>query len=171
VVADELISYETKLTNGSNIGNSFFRECKGKAIKVLSPQVFQINPFVNYKMIWMFRSAKEQAKSQIKFLKAVDGRTRTKQELKERIKSIKKHNTAALAAIEKRGNIELAKVKFESLLRSPRKHVLMIRELLGYELDVNRSISCVLRRKTSNFNGFLEAGMLRSGWKIGGSHG
>ena len=119
IVADNLSGCEDVRTNDLQHNNTWLSDCAGKAIKVLFPQVLHVPSSLRYKIIWMVRDLKQQAKSMKKFLSFI-GRPST-----DRAHKLAKRNgqrqMKVLAALRRQENIDLHVVDFAAVLADPRR--------------------------------------------------
>lgn len=112
VVADEKHSYECAATVNLQRDNKWVLELPdGVAMKVLYPHVMYLPSTISYRMIWMHRNPREQAKSQRKF----GGHSR--QWVAPRIKYIVKVELAVPQSLHKMGN-DVLRVSFDDILRT-----------------------------------------------------
>ena len=154
VISDNDYSFESGFTNRLHDYNSWLAGCEGKAVKVLHPKIFYINPTLEYKIIWMWRDWKEQAKSQSKYRKAL-GKPVSKKDIALRRKLNKRWHRDAIYRMKEQDNIEFIKVRFESCLRNPEHTAKAVNRFVG-GLDEGLMAKAVIKRSSRNFKGFME---------------
>ena len=118
VVADETNSYEYKPTITLEEDNKWVYEVpKGRAIKVLWPFSGYLPWDIPYKMLWMKRNPKEQAKSQLKFSgpNQMQSRGLRRIALKSRVKNIAGFNRRVPGVLREMG-ADVLEVQFEQLV-------------------------------------------------------
>lgn len=135
-LSDETKSYELTKTNFLQKENSWLLLHNQKqVVKILYPQLGFIPIGPKYRIIWMCRNPREQAKSQRK----IGGWSRNM--IHPRKKLIVDIENNAVPMFTKNG-CDVLRVRFESLLLKNERVVHSIEEFLGLELDM----SCVKKR-------------------------
>jgi hypothetical protein len=89
----------------------------GVAVKILDPHKFHMLPG-HYRWIWLDRDPRQQAKSQVKFLRHVAGLSLGKEAVSKFAKSFKDERPACMAAIKRIGG-PLLQLRFENIVNSP----------------------------------------------------
>lgn len=136
VVADETRSYEFARTNSLEKDNGWIHDIPpGRAIKVLWPDSGHLPVDRHYKMIWMYRNSKEQARSQRKWT----GENR--KWMARQAKYIRRFNKIIPPIFARLGS-EVLRVSFDGLVTKPNLEPL--EEFLDRPLDV----SPIVIRKT-----------------------
>jgi len=155
VVAGNYASYEDDRANFCNEEFEFLRDCGGKAVKLLEAQRMRL-PEISYNFIWMRRQAREQGKSQAKFLKQVMALP-VEPEAGERLaQGILRDTLPAQARLMRMTRSNLCEVWFERLLSYPREEALKVQNFLNAVLDVDAMVAQVKKRPTGCLEGFME---------------
>jgi len=146
-------SYETERITRLPDDSAWLQECHGKAVKLLDPHRWTPLPGLPYRFVWMHRDAKQQAKSQVKFLKTLGKRVSNK-DIPFFRKQIQR-DTATCLRLLKSYHCPLLRVRFESTL----KHPLLIAEKVSRfcgGLDVEKMTACVKKRPVRCLSGMME---------------
>lgn len=126
----------------------WLRECKGKAVKILRPDIYTPPKPMKYDFIYLMRNPFEQAKSQIKFIK---GHFRVVNEPGE-------HDIAEIAERMMNKNAELLRMmkgypdkrihvmQFESTINDPLGEAEKLATFLG--LDTAAAMAAVVERRS-----------------------
>lgn len=157
VVADNHHSYEDDRANLMNAEFNFLRECQGKAVKLLLADEMKL-PELPYDFIWCRRSAREQALSQLKFLKHVGGLSGIRMELEwpRLAQGISRDTLPAQAKLRNLPGARLCEVWFERVLAYPRDEAHKLGLWLGKALDVDAMVAQVKPRTAQCYQGFME---------------
>lgn len=139
-IADETRSYESKLTLTLDQNNAWLLDFAGDhAIKILFPFLMNIPKGHRWKILWMTRDPKEQAKSQRK----VAGWSR--KDVSVRAKLNRKVNEEVPRGFAARGNL-VEKLSFERLIAKEPAAILKLEAWLGFPVDtapvVDRKPEC-----------------------------
>lgn len=145
VIADNYASYEDERTNFITKKDLWLAEAKGKAIKILDLHRQNLPYEFTYKVIWMNRDFKEQAKSNIKFLNLVSGLKIPENIWRTLEKSLIKDEKRTFDRFNKRW-IEFKVIRFEDLLYNPTKEFLKIEDFLRIEIPV--SVISVIKKRS-----------------------
>lgn len=163
-----IILRETDKLNDLHEGDgSWLKECKGMAVKILTPTEVEIPRGYLYRFIWMDRKIKHMAKSQHKWLKrnARDIRNRhlalsnddvhnpDMEVLQDRLRDAR---ARGMALLREYPDSRMTIIKFEDMLRNPRGAALAVRIFLGVDMDIDRMAEVVVKRPAANYPGMLE---------------
>lgn len=90
----------------------------GRAVKLLDPQLFR-HRFLpgDYRVIWLDRDRRQQARSQAKFIRAVQGLPIDRRGIRRLAASYRRDRPVAMAALRKLGPV--LTLRFEDLLTKP----------------------------------------------------
>jgi len=146
-------SYETELITKLPDDSAWLQECYGKAVKLLDPHRWTPPQGLPYRIIWMTRIWQEQAKSQVKFLKAL-GKPISKKDVPYFRKMIKQ-DTGTCLLLLKQYHCPFLRVQFESLLKHPTLIAEKVSAFCG-GLDVGKMVSCVKKRSVRCLPGMME---------------
>lgn len=122
--------------------HAWLAECDGKAVKMLDPHHATPPKDLAYRFIWMDRNDVEQAKSTVKFMRAM-GVPIDRRGAPRIAESIRHDRHTCLHVLRERG--PMARVQFERLLRDPRREAERISAFCG-GLDVDAMCSVVIDR-------------------------
>lgn len=143
---------------------AWLSECEGKAVKILEPCYSEIpsSSGLEYRSILMFRNPIEQAKSQLKFLRAVGGfRVDTSNRMVKRLAhSIAADGQPMMESLERLGPV--FPVVFEILLTKPVIVARQVEEFLGICLDLDAMVAQVRKRPTGCLPGLLELDLIQT---------
>lgn len=127
VVADETLSFEYARTNSLERNNKWIHDIpSGSAIKVLWPDSGHLPLDRHYKMIWMYRNHKEQARSQRKMAGG------NRKWMAKQAKYIRRFNKIVPPLLTRLG-AEVLRVSFDELITKP--DLGPVEEFLGQPLD------------------------------------
>lgn len=121
----------------------------GRAVKILDPQRVGIPRGVDCAIIWLDRDAKEQAKSQIKFVEALDGIRIPTGAWRSMRANLRADRAKAMTIIARH---PVLKLSFEGMLGAPRLHAEQIAEFLAPWFDLVDRIdfmATAVRRRSS----------------------
>ena len=140
IISDEQMSFELKETTRLNEGNGWIMNLPPKSvIKVLYPHVMHLPVSREYKVIWMKRDPKEQAKSQRNFA------GHSKLWVLTGAKNIRERERVFPGILARLG-ASVLQLRFETLIHSPD---IANRELVRFlELDSPLDMSSVVPRRT-----------------------
>lgn len=136
----------------------------GWAIKVLDPHRFPPAPGPNYRVIWIDRDFREQAKSTLKFLRSLGQRT-DREAIPGMAKLLREDREKALDVICHL-TCDILMLRYEEIKRRPRDAAVRIAGFaggpMGVAMDVDAMVSCLQNQRTSCLHGLLEMDQLRS---------
>ena len=144
VFADNNQSYETHLTSYLPLNFAWLDKCENKAIKILDPHIFTPPRTYQYRFIWMRRNFREQAKSQLKFLKALMFPTQ-RADLSRFVKRLKHDTPKCLSILRQRGPVLVC--CFEDVIKKPDVEANRISKFCG-GLNVDAMITVPWTRQT-----------------------
>lgn len=121
----------------------------GKAVKILDPQISAWPKRFIARVIWLSRDPKQQAKSQLKFLKTCNPELRGVPDnaWRELARSYKSDTRDAQRIFDLAG-VPMLILRFEVLLRSPLSAAVELSKFVG-GIDVERAAKVVLPRNTN----------------------
>lgn len=157
-VADNELSYEDDRAAIGRQDFSWLKECGGKCVKLLEPQILPLPRDLDYRFLWCERNPVEQARSQLKILKHWAGFhiENYREELHRTASGIRSDNEAVPEALLKTHHgSRLMRVAFEKLLESPELTLALISRFLEQPLNATACIE-VKRRDARCYPGFLE---------------
>ena len=137
-------SWETERMLGLPISTAWLDECRGRAVKILEPLQFT-PPRIGYRyrFIWMTRDPHQQARSQVKMLRAAD--VRVVVDLPRHRASLRQDEVRALELLRSYdGDLEV--VAFEQVLGDPHGTALRLARHLDLSLCVEAMASVVMAR-------------------------
>jgi len=141
------VFYESKRVLGLPEKSSFLEQAKGKALKILDPQIYQPSPKYAYRFIWMDRNIQQQVKSQRKFL--IHRLKRDVPYLKGWEGSLSADRTYALSVLSSLGPVLI--VSFEALIGDPLRVAYDVGQyLLGIVDFDTHAASSVIRARESD---------------------
>lgn len=116
------------------------------AVKVLDPHRHRL-PSTGVRSIWLDRSPREQARSQVKLLSATEPMVATRRETIRAFEaSIKKDRLKGLRAVSRGGAV--LRLAFEDIIRWPWDAAIEIRDFVGKPLYVDSMADAVRPRPT-----------------------
>lgn len=118
----------------------------GRAMKLLDPHVYPLPRGPRYRAVWLDRDPRQQALSQIKFLRGMAGVKFRAGALKRMIRGFREDRPKALAGLRESGVEMLATLSFEDLLADPLAAAVDLAAAAGQVLDVSAMADCVLPR-------------------------
>lgn len=125
----------------------------GKAVKIIDPHEF-MPPRSNCRWIWLDRNHKEQAKSTVKFMKAMTGFSLDSGAWKAIAASYPTDTKKCMQIIKNLGG-NLLRLSFEDILENPIKQARKIESFIeGF--DAAKASQVVIKRDAKNFDGMLE---------------
>ncbi len=157
--ADNHLSYESDFTISLPHDYEFLENCKGRVIKVLDPHIFQLPYKHKYTFIWMKRNPKEQAKSQIKFLKATAPILPFDKGSSKRMAQSIREDTFKCFEMFKDYDCDLIKIRFETLLKKPLTISQSLSEFIKI-LEPEAMAACVKQRSAKCLPYFMEVEQL-----------
>lgn len=154
--SDHTVSYETDHALELPENTTWLKQCEGKAVKILEPQSHTPPAGLDYRFLWMRRNAREQAKSQLKFMRLVGGfdMPSSRSQVLAMAAGIKRDTPAALALLRGLGRTMV--VEFEELLARPGPVSAAVARYLGANMDLARMVATVRRRPPECLPGLLE---------------
>lgn len=115
-----------------SVATSWLLSLNGKAVKVLDPQRVLTHKPTGCRVIWLERDAREQARSQIKFMRMVGGIPIASNGWKRLARSYATDRNKAMRILT---GLPIIRLKFEDILASPRDAARM---LSGFFPTLNR---------------------------------
>lgn len=119
------------------INSEWLSQQSGRAVKVLDPQRVGIPQGVNCAVIWLDRDTKEQAKSQIKFVEALDGIRIASGAWRGMRSTLRSDRAKAMSVISRH---PVLKLSFEGILSAPRENAVKIADFLSPWFDLSDRI-------------------------------
>jgi hypothetical protein len=119
---------------------TWLRQCRGKALKVISHLIKTLPPDNNYKVLFMERNLKEILASQSKMLAR---RGETSETPDERMMELLQQDLAAARFFLRRAHFDLLDLQYKEVLDHPREQARRIAVFLGRPLDVEAMIRVV----------------------------
>jgi hypothetical protein len=111
--------------------------------------------------VWIDRDVEEQARSQIKFLRAMGvPADANRKNIRAFVAGLRSDRMKSLATLH-RLKAEMTFITFEDLLQSPRLTAKAIAGAMGAPIDIERMIAVVRPRSPTCFPGMLEAELMR----------
>lgn len=155
VHADNFMSYESEDANGLPERTEWLDDIGGHAVKVIDPHANRL-PFDRaYRFLWMHRDYKEQARSQIKFMRK-SGRHVNGGNV-QGLASLLEDDTRRIVPWLRAYPLgRLHVVRFERLIRRPRLASKDVNDFLGSWLDVDAMSERVVDRPVRCLNYMLE---------------
>lgn len=145
VIADNYASFEDMRTSDIKKDSKWLAEAQGKAIKILDLHRICLPGEFHYKIIWLKRNYKQQAKSIIKFSNLVTGLDLPARLVKVYEKDLIRDEKIAFNIINNR-KINGIVINFEDLLKNPVDQAGNINNFVGLGLDIKKMASVVLKR-------------------------
>jgi hypothetical protein len=146
-------SYETEFITRLPDDSAWLHDCHGKVVKLLDPHRWTLPPGLPYLFIWMSRNSKQQAKSQVKFLKTL-GQSVSSKDVPYFRKMIRQDTKTCLNLL-KIYHCPILRVQFESVLRHPTLIAEKVSAFCG-GLNVKKMASCVNNRPVRCLRGMME---------------
>lgn len=123
---------------------SWLRECKGMAIKILTPSRAKIPKDYAYKFIYMDRKIKHMVNSQQKYV------MRSKQKkmpihdiVLDRVREMRSESIKTLRGYP---DSDFLVVKFEQMINAPESTAIKVGRFLGADLDIKKMVGVVVKR-------------------------
>lgn len=127
------------------IDTAWLERHRGAAIKLLDPHRFLL-PRSDYRVVWLNRNLREQARSQCKFATMLLGVPTDRHTRKLFERSYAEDRPKALAALRRAG-AEILQIDFEDLIGAERETTaLSLAEFIARPLDIDRMLAAVLPR-------------------------
>lgn len=123
---------------------SIFHRVSGRAFKVLDPFRFNWTGVPRVSVIWIDRDHKQQARSQVKFMRWTGFNVADKA-AKPIARSLQPDTDKSFATFEAAGFLVL-RLRFEEILADPQKEAAKIAVFLGLDLDIDKMASHVRQR-------------------------
>ena len=155
VFADNHLSFESHYSNMLPEDNQWLWACRGYAVKILDPHIFTPPDQLEYKIVWMDRDRKEQARSQVKFLRHV-GISIKKPDIGRLAKSLKKDRPTCIKLIENLSGGDFITIRFEKLINKPIKTAIDIAKFIGVENVELKMAGCVKTRSPKALSYMME---------------
>jgi hypothetical protein len=151
---DMRLSCETQLTQGLPDDSAWIDRCEGKVFKLLEPLHTPPPPGRRYRFILMQRHPGEQAKSMIKFMRAI-GFPAHKSHARELAQSLIRDYPTMYALLHKLSEGRLLQCAFEDVLLQPTVEAARISEFIG-GLNVEAMVKQVVKRSPQCYPGMME---------------
>jgi hypothetical protein len=119
---------------------TWLRQCRGKALKVISYLIKTLPPDNNYKVLFMERNVKEILVSQSKMLTRRGEASETPD---ERMMELLRQDLAAARFFLRRAHFELLDLQYKEVLDHPREQAGRIAAFLGRPLDIEAMVRVV----------------------------
>jgi hypothetical protein len=133
--------YERVKDLDKGLDNSWLKEFRGKAIKIISFLLKELPETYNYKVVFMRRNLHEVLASQAKML---DNRAEKNESSDEKMLELYQNHLWRVDYLMKhRPCFELLNVDYKDVVENPRRQAERIREFLGNHLDVDKMTSAV----------------------------
>ena len=145
VFADNHSAYEHGLISGPTVISVHAHRFVGKAAKILDPHRHVWPKTMDARVIWLDRNAKEQAKSQVKFLRLIGGLSIPGQSWRAIAKALPRDREACMALFCRIKTPVLA-MDFEDLLNLPEESATIVNDFIGGFLSVPQMVACAERR-------------------------
>lgn len=150
-------AYENVAALGLPQRHEFLQRAHGTALKVLDPHKFRLPAIHHYRVIWCDRDPREQAKSQMKFLGAMFGVARSRDDRRAIERGLRRDRGACLALFLKMPRASLLVVRFEDLLSWPLAAAEKIARFAGLPQSAEAAMAGrVVRRSPLCFDGMME---------------
>lgn len=163
---NEGVSYETEKVIGLPAHNEWLHHCQGKAVKILDPHIYRLPKEYSYRAIFLTRDFRQQALSQVKFLKkiALPGtgysvRASNKTLARQYMKTLPTDQKRAMYAITSllETPAHMLTITFESIINEPLRAAIAIQDFFpDRELNVMAMANAVIKRSPDCYDGFLE---------------
>lgn len=139
---------DTRAATIQKDNGGWIKEAEGKAIKILDLHRLNLPDGFDYKIIWMKRSAKQQAKSMLKFYNALMKANIPTSTYRKAMGVIPKDTDKALRKFTE-NKIPCMIVNFEDILLKPGDILDHLQKFLDVKLDKEKFISIIKRRHTN----------------------
>ena len=134
--AETLYGYETNEAIGLPANHKWIEKVHGMAVKILEP-LHHIPPRgFDYRFILMVRNPKEQAKSQIKFIRAAGQPVNDSRDVRRRLQASLENDLPKMIRLLQGYHCPLLIVRFEDLIKQPLAQAMRVSEFckgLNYE--------------------------------------
>jgi len=144
---DKEIAFETVMNTRLPSKSDWLQDCYGKAVKILEPLTYRPPMGHDYRVIWLNRNLKEQAKSTCKFARRVSGLSLRPGADKAFEESYRKELPASLELLRELTRGHLLELSFEAILKQPSQAAAQIADFLGLPLDVEAMAKTVIKRE------------------------
>lgn len=144
VFADNHAGYEHGLLNGPTVISVHQHHFAGKAAKVLDPHHHTWPRELDARVIWLDRDTREQAKSQVKFLRMIGGFTIPGQSWRAMAKSLPGERAKSMDIFE-RLHVPVLELRFEDVLANPVASAMRVNDFVG-GLSISAMAECVIPR-------------------------
>lgn len=156
-------AYESPAVLGLPARHEFLQQAHGCALKVLDPHKYRLPLGHRYRIIWCDRDAKEQAKSQLKFLEAMFGIKKSRDDRRLMQRSNERDRNACLGMFVKMPKCDLLVVRFEDLLGRSFTEAKRIAKFVGLPaLLAVEMAACVAVRSPQCYDGMMEFDQLEN---------
>lgn len=164
-------AFEDLRVNGLPADTSWLDRCDGMALKVLDPLTFRLPPG-EYRIIWLDRDIKQQAKSWVKFMRKV-GQIVPRSSTHKYRKLLQSRRDESLVYVTEMAQ-DVLFLRFERVLHNPMAEALRMAQFVGQDLDVMAMARTVVDRPVECLPYLLELNQLEErGWArvvIAGPH-
>jgi len=140
-------------------GHDWVNEYEGKALKILDPVDCRLPVGPKYRIIWLDRNPKQQAKSFVKIQRDAMGLPANRRDVPKQSKYIQQKRGAALNELDKLGPERFAITRYEGVLLNPRAAAESFNQFFGGGLDAGKMAAAVQKRKPECSIGIKERAM------------
>ena len=142
------------------IGDIPWEKCEGIAVKLIDPQLQRPPSGREYKIILLHRNAWQQAKSTIKFVRALTTGIIPPPSTFRLMRSIRRDCSEIRQWARQHDRIS---INFEDIVKHPTAAALRIESFVGEKLDTVKMSAAVIPRGTACLKGLLEIDMIEKG--------
>lgn len=121
----------------------------GKAAKILDPQLSDWPPTFDARIIWLDRDPKQQAKSQVKFVRTLNPGISIPGGAWRAMAASLKPDTAKALAIFERAGCPVLRLRFEEIITRPAHTALRLSDFVASDFDATAAHSVVIKRPTN----------------------
>lgn len=148
--------FEVEQTEGTN---EWLRRCEGMAVKVLDPHRYRPPPGPDYRVIWIDRDVRQQAKSTIKAQREMAGMNVHRSHLKDMERLIRESRKPALDTWRSVG-ARMLMMRFERMVLGKHEAAEDIAKFIGADLDTEAMAAAVVKRRPGCLQYMLEFKLL-----------
>jgi len=157
-------SFEAPQANALSFDAGWLAQQRGRAVKLIDPHLQGIVlPDVPYRIVWLDRDLRQQARSIIKFVRLMGGvPVQPGRRAENRLMgSFRRDRPRAIAKLQRAGR-PISIVRFEHLVRAPAINAVRIAHWLGLDMAAAEAMAAVVRLRTpSCLPGLLELDLYR----------
>lgn len=157
--ADNLVSFESNKILGLPADTSWLSEAEGHAVKIPEPLFYQPPLGFDWRFVLMHRDYREQAKSQVKFMRLVARQSLPKSAIKALAESLEEDYPKMRAFLWKRGQV--LEVSFEKVIAG-KVPATELDVLTGLHLDWPAMRAQIVPRSPKCLPGLLELSMMEA---------